>query len=831
MRQALVNANPDLAAANSKYVMRITGDNDEGKAQLDNFIDPESTFPVIATTSQLMTTGVDAQTCHLIVLDQRINSMTEFKQIIGRGTRINEDYNKFFFTIMDFRRATALFADPDFDGDPVQIYEPGPDDPPVPPDDAADRRRCGPAARRDRRSARGRHDAAWRRAPPRYYVDDVEVRVVTERVQYLDEDGKLITESLKDYTRKTVRKAYASLDAFLTAWNDAERKQAIIEELADQGRLPRRTRRAGRPRLRRLRSRLPCRLRPAAAHPPGAGREGAESATSSPSMATRPAPCSRPCSQKYADSGITQRRVAGNPQGRPAHHLRHPGRNRQTLRRQDRTTSPPSANSKPPFTRKPPDPCPTSPTSSKPSRTSCARTPAPTATPSASNSSAGCSSSRSSTTARRSWNSCATTTNRRSRSTCAGRNWATDDEGITGDALLDFVNNTLLPKLKALTGGGDKIAGLIRMAFEDANNYMKNGTLMRQVINKINGIDFNASDDRHMFGDIYEKLLKDLQSAGNAGEFYTPRAVTQFIVEQVNPRLGETILDPACGTGGFLTCAIEHLRKQAKTEADERTIQDCFAGIEKKHLPHVLCMTNLLLHGIDVPSNVRHDNTLARPLRDWGPKERVDVIVTNPPFGGMEEDGIEANFPAEFRTRETADLFLVLLMKILKPGGRAGLVLPDGTLFGEGVKTRIKEALLTECNLHTIVRLPNGVFNPYTGIRTNLLFFTKGAAHHRGLVLRAPLSARRQELQQGQTHPHRGVRGRARLVGRGRRRLHSPRGKRAGLARLHRPDQGRQLQPRPQEPAQPRHRPRRRGPPPARIRKAPRPDRRHPRRN
>jgi type I restriction enzyme M protein len=305
--------------------------------------------------------------------------------------------------------------------------------------------------------------------------------------------------------------------------------------------------------------------------------------------------------------------------------------------------------------------------------------------------------------------------------------WATDEEGITGEALLDFINNTLLPKLKSLTVGGDKISGLIRMAFEDANNYMKNGTLMRQVINKINGIDFNASDDRHMFGDIYEKLLKDLQSAGNAGEFYTPRAVTQFIVEQVNPRLGESILDPACGTGGFLACAIEHLRKQAKSEADEYIIQDCFAGIEKKHLPHVLCMTNLLLHGIDVPSNVRHDNTLARPLRDWGPKERVDVIVTNPPFGGMEEDGIEANFPAEFRTRETADLFLVLLMKILKPGGRAGLVLPDGTLFGEGVKTRIKEALLTECNLHTIVRLPNGVFNPYTSIRTNLLFFTKGA--------------------------------------------------------------------------------------------------------
>jgi type I restriction enzyme M protein len=306
------------------------------------------------------------------------------------------------------------------------------------------------------------------------------------------------------------------------------------------------------------------------------------------------------------------------------------------------------------------------------------------------------------------------------------RNWATDAEGITGEALLDFINNTLLPKLKTLNGSGGTISTLIRTTFEDANNYMKNGTLMRQVINKINDIDFNASDDRHMFGDIYEKLLKDLQSAGNAGEFYTPRAVTQFIVEQVNPRLGETILDPACGTGGFLVCAIEHLRKQAKSKDDQQTIQDCFAGIEKKHLPHVLCMTNLLLHGIDVPSNVRHTNTLAKPLISWGPKERVDVIVTNPPFGGMEEDGIESNYPAEFRTRETADLFLVLLMRILKPGGRAGLVLPDGTLFGEGVKTRIKESLLTECNLHTIVRLPNGVFNPYTGIRTNLLFFTKG---------------------------------------------------------------------------------------------------------
>lgn len=309
------------------------------------------------------------------------------------------------------------------------------------------------------------------------------------------------------------------------------------------------------------------------------------------------------------------------------------------------------------------------------------------------------------------------------------RSWAQDPEGMTGDELSDFVNLQLFPYLKNklnLQGPSGKRAAVVRDVFEDAYNYMKSGTLMRQVINKICEIDFNTKHDRHTFGNIYEQILKDLQSAGNAGEFYTPRAVTKFIVNRVDPKLEETVLDPACGTGGFLTCAIEHLRKQAKTEADEQTIQDCFHGIEKKHLPHVLCMTNLMLHGIDVPANVRHDNTLARPLRDWSPKERVDVIVTNPPFGGMEEDGIEANFPAEFRTRETADLFLVLIMKLLKPGGRAGLVLPDGTLFGEGVKTRIKEALLTDCNLHTIVRLPNGVFNPYTGIRTNLLFFTKG---------------------------------------------------------------------------------------------------------
>jgi len=309
------------------------------------------------------------------------------------------------------------------------------------------------------------------------------------------------------------------------------------------------------------------------------------------------------------------------------------------------------------------------------------------------------------------------------------RNWAADPEGITGEELLDFVNNKLFRGLKNLTfpPDADPRGFVVRDAFEDAYNYMKSGTLIRQVINKLNEIDFNSSEDRHLFNDIYEKILKDLQSAGNAGEFYTPRAVTQFMVEMIDPKLGETVFDPACGTGGFLTCAIEHMRgKYVKTAEDRVLLQESIHGVEKKALPHLLCTTNMLLHGIEVPSRIRHDNTLTRPLRDYGPRDRVDIVITNPPFGGTEEDGIETNFPATFRTRETADLFLVLIMHILKPGGRCAMVLPDGSLFGEGVKTRIKEKLLQDCNLHTIVRLPNGVFNPYTGIKTNLLFFEKG---------------------------------------------------------------------------------------------------------
>jgi len=305
------------------------------------------------------------------------------------------------------------------------------------------------------------------------------------------------------------------------------------------------------------------------------------------------------------------------------------------------------------------------------------------------------------------------------------RNWAADKEGITGEDLLDFIGEMFKALKKINVSKEDDPKGfIIREVFEDAYNYMKSGTLIRQVVNKLNEVDFNKSEDRHLFNDIYEKILSDLQSAGNAGEYYTPRAVTQFIVDMVNPKLGEKVLDPACGTGGFLVCSLEKMKKKAKTDRDWNTLQKNINGIEKKPLPHLLCTTNMILHGVEVP-NIRHDNSLTRPLADYGPADVIDVVVTNPPFGGAEEPGIELNFPSAYRTRETADLFLVLITKLLRDEGRCGMVLPDGFLFGEGVKTRIKEKLLSEFNLHTIVRLPNGVFNPYTGIRTNLLFFEK----------------------------------------------------------------------------------------------------------
>ncbi|MCU8063386.1 type I restriction-modification system subunit M [Shewanella sp. SM55] len=312
------------------------------------------------------------------------------------------------------------------------------------------------------------------------------------------------------------------------------------------------------------------------------------------------------------------------------------------------------------------------------------------------------------------------------------RNWAADNEGITGDELLEFVNDELFPDLKNLTAPIDKNPRgyVVKAAFSDAFNYMKNGTLLRQVINKLNEIDFTDSKERHLFGDLYEQILKDLQSAGNAGEFYTPRAITKFIVAVTDPKLNESIMDPACGTGGFLACAFDHVKANyVKTADDHQTLQQQIHGVEKKQLPHLLCTTNMMLHGIEVPVQIKHGNTLNKPLSSWD--EDIDVIITNPPFGGTEEDGIEKNFPSEFQTRETADLFLQLIIEVLAPatngkGGRAAVVLPDGTLFGEGVKTKIKKMLLEECNLHTIVRLPNGVFNPYTGIKTNILFFTKG---------------------------------------------------------------------------------------------------------
>ncbi|MEY8251905.1 MAG: class I SAM-dependent DNA methyltransferase, partial [Colwellia sp.] len=320
------------------------------------------------------------------------------------------------------------------------------------------------------------------------------------------------------------------------------------------------------------------------------------------------------------------------------------------------------------------------------------------------------------------------------------RNWATDDEGMTGEELNDFVNLKLFPtlkdELKVHTTSDKKEekekalrALVVHEIFVDAYNYMKSGTLIRQVINKICGIDFNNSKDRHTFGDIYEQILKDLQSAGNAGEFYTPRAVTKFIVNQIDPKLNESVLDPACGTGGFLACTIDHKRnKYVKAAKDENSLIKSIHGVEKKSLPHMLCTTNMILHGIDIPTQIEHGNTLSRrAYKDYGEKDRVEVIVTNPPFGGTEEDGVENQFPATYRTRETADLFMLLVIKLLTNKGRAAVVLPDGFLFGEGMKTRLKEHLLSECNLHTIVRLPNTVFAPYTGIKTNILFFEKNS--------------------------------------------------------------------------------------------------------
>jgi type I restriction enzyme M protein len=343
---------------------------------------------------------------------------------------------------------------------------------------------------------------------------------------------------------------------------------------------------------------------------------------------------------------------------------------------------------------------------------------------------------------------------------CRWRNWATFVPGADGrpnpriqaSELIAFVNNTLFPKLKAApqpakidstsseTSEPSEIQlaetpmrKVIRQVFEDSNNYMKSGTLMLGVIEKLDeAIDFHDFTTRQNLGDIYEQILNDLRAAGNAGEFYTPRAITKVMVELVDPRVDrlETVMDPACGTGGFLTATIDHLTSQCPnplSAEDKKTIEGSIVGIEKKQLPHLLCVTNLLLHGIDVPSQVDHYNTLARPWIEWDESDQVMCVITNPPFGGMEDVGVGSDFPPDFRTRETADMFLTLIVeKLLKDGGRGAIVLPDGFLFGDGIKARIKERLMEKCNLHTIIRLPNGVFAPYTGIKTNLLLFTKG---------------------------------------------------------------------------------------------------------
>lgn len=307
------------------------------------------------------------------------------------------------------------------------------------------------------------------------------------------------------------------------------------------------------------------------------------------------------------------------------------------------------------------------------------------------------------------------------------RNFAINDEGMTGDELLEFINNKLFAKLKILPSAvTNKRALFIKEVFEGNNNYMKSGTLLRQVINKLNEIDFNSNNDKHLFGEIYETILKELQSAGNSGEFYTPRAITQFMTDMINPKLGEIVFDPACGTGGFLTSAIEHIRAHEVQNVEDRLIlQHSIRGIELKPLPHMLAITNLILHDIEVPDIV-YDDALSKELTSITQKDRVDCILANPPFGGNVSDGMETNFPANYRTKESADLFLILMIQYLKNGGRAGIVLPDGSLTGDGVKARIREKLLTDCNLHTIVRLPNSVFQPYASVATNLLFFTKG---------------------------------------------------------------------------------------------------------
>ena len=310
------------------------------------------------------------------------------------------------------------------------------------------------------------------------------------------------------------------------------------------------------------------------------------------------------------------------------------------------------------------------------------------------------------------------------------RNWAVDrkdGKALTGQSLLDFVNNKLFPALKELkvTENTPLKKSIVKAVFEDSNQYMKDGILLRKVINEIDAIQFDEYDERHAFGEIYETILKSLQSAGNAGEFYTPRAVTDFMVKMINPKLGERIADFACGTGGFLTSALKVLEPQIKTIRDRELYDTSIYGVEKKPLPYLLAITNMLLHDIDSPQ-IFHGNSLERNVREYKDSDKFDIILMNPPYGGTESEGVKINFPADLRSSETADLFMSVIMYRLNENGRAGVIIPDGFLFGtDNAKVAIKKKLLEEFNLHTIVRLPSSVFAPYTSITTNILFFDK----------------------------------------------------------------------------------------------------------
>jgi type I restriction enzyme M protein len=307
------------------------------------------------------------------------------------------------------------------------------------------------------------------------------------------------------------------------------------------------------------------------------------------------------------------------------------------------------------------------------------------------------------------------------------RDWAADPvEGRTGPDLLDFVNNELLPYLRGLSGTGEHDPrDVLASVFKETYNRMLSGYLLRDVIDKVNQVAFTSSDDIHTMAHLYESMLREMRdAAGDSGEFYTPRPVIRFVVQQVDPQLGESVLDPACGTGGFLVEALEHARPKVKKVEHWRELQAKTRGIEKKPLPYLLGMMNLLLHEVEQPAVVR-DNALARPVTQIRSVDKVDVVLTNPPFGGEEEKSIQTNFPEGTRTAETALLFLQLVQRVLRPGGRCGMVVPNGVLFSDGIAARVKQKLLSECNVHTIVRLPAGVFAPYTDIPTNLLFFEK----------------------------------------------------------------------------------------------------------